>query len=163
KSGARSVAPRDCRLMRAIVVSGLSGRPGRPIGGRGSGYGCGFLLRCAPEPRSPCLHRHEGQTEGRYASCYRPGSALQTHLQGMDRAAMTAVIKELDHAAPPFQADEPGLLLAAAAASGNPIALPELIRGAVGSAYSNLPILASPPASIECTTCEVGVPLASSE
>jgi hypothetical protein len=49
------------------------------------------------------LHRHEGQTEERSAFGYRPWSALQTHLQGMDRAAMTAVIKELDHAAPPFR------------------------------------------------------------
>jgi hypothetical protein len=52
----------------------------------------------------------------------RPWSALQTHLQGVDRAAMTAVIKELDHAAPPFQADEPGFFLPAAPAGGNPIA-----------------------------------------
>ena len=40
----------------------------------------------------------KGRPEKRYALAFRPWSALQTHLQGVDGAALTVVIKR-KHAA----------------------------------------------------------------
>ena len=41
----------------------------------------------------------KGRPEKRYALAFRPWSALQTHLQGVDGAALTVVTKERVHAA----------------------------------------------------------------
>ena len=100
KSGARRSTPRDLQIDQGHCRLWLSAGPRHRCG---SWQGNGMSLVAMPAEHEA---RHCTATKGR-PKRIRLGvsswSALQTHLQGVDRAAMTAVIKELDHAAPPFR------------------------------------------------------------
>lgn len=55
-----------------------------------------------PAARKRARHHHEGQTWQENVLAFRPRSALQTHLQGVDGTALTVEIEMVHHAAPPF-------------------------------------------------------------